>query len=220
MNIALGQSALLLALLGGVAGAVTLLVGLATGRGSLLRAGQTYIWLVVAGAVLATVAMQRALITHDFTLVYVDNNDSTFTPLLYRVTAMWSDLAGSILLWALILSGYLAAMWVRFRRQRDDPFVVWAKVVGYVVAAFFFGLMLTVSNPFARVHGAVPNQAPAPTRCSRTEPWWRSTPRCCTSGWWASRCRSASPSPAWSRAGWGPPGYLKPGGGPYSPGPA
>ena len=161
MNIALGQSALLLALLGAVAGAVTLLVGVGTGRPSLLRAGQTYIWLVVAGAVLATVAMQRALITHDFTLVYVDNNDSTFTPLLYRVTAMWSDLAGSILLWALILSGYLAAMWIRFRRRRDEPFVVWAKIVGYIMAAFFFGLMLTASNPFARVHGAVPNQGPA-----------------------------------------------------------
>ncbi len=162
MNIALGQSALLLALLGAVAGAITLVVGLSTGRPSLLRAGQTYIWLVVAGAVLATVAMQRALITHDFTLVYVDNNDSTFTPLLYRVTAMWSDLAGSILLWALILSGYLAAMWFRFRRQRNEPFVVWAKIVGYAVAAFFFGLMLTASNPFARVHGAVPNQGPGP----------------------------------------------------------
>jgi cytochrome c-type biogenesis protein CcmF len=162
VNIALGQSALLLALLGAVAGAGTLLAGLATGRTSLLRAGQTYIWLVVAGSVVATLAMQRALITRDFTLVYVDNNDSTFTPLLYRITAMWSDLAGSILLWALILSGYLAAMWVRFRRRRDDPFVVWAKVVGYAVAAFFFGLMLTVSNPFERVQGAVPNQGPGP----------------------------------------------------------
>ena len=162
VNIALGQSALLLALLGAVAGAVTLVVGLGTGRPSLLRAGQAYIWLVVAGAVLATVAMQRALITHDFTLVYVDNNDSTFTPLLYRITAMWSDLAGSILLWALVLSGYLAAMWLRFRQRRDEPFVVWAKIVGYAVAAFFFGLMLTASNPFARVHGAVPNQGPGP----------------------------------------------------------
>jgi cytochrome c-type biogenesis protein CcmF len=162
VNIALGQSALLLGLLGAVAGAVTLLAGLGTGRRSFLRAGQTYIWLVVAGAVVATIAMQRALITHDFTLVYVDNNDSTFTPLLYRVTAMWSDLAGSILLWALILSGYLAAMWARYRRRRDEPFVVWAKVVGYAIAAFFFGLMLTVSNPFARVHGAVPNQGPGP----------------------------------------------------------
>ena len=122
MNIALGQSALLLGLLGAVAGAATLLIGLARKRDTLLRAGQSYIWLVVAGAVIATMAMQRALITHDFTLVYVDNNDSTFTPLIYRITAMWSDLAGSILLWALVLSGYLAAMWIRFRKRRLRPF--------------------------------------------------------------------------------------------------
>ena len=127
----------------------------------MLRAGQGYIWLVVAGAVLATVAMQRALITHDFTLAYVDNNDSTFTPLIYRITAMWSDLAGSILLWALVLSGYLAAMWIRFRKRANEPVVAWAKVIGYVIAAFFFGLMLTVSDPFTRVHGAVPTQGPA-----------------------------------------------------------
>ena len=159
MNIALGQSALLLALLGAVAGAVTLIVGVARGRPSLLRAGQVYIWLVVGGAVLATVAMQRALITHDFTLAYVDSNDSTFTPLIYRITAMWSDLAGSILLWALVLSGYLAAMWVRFRHRADEPAVLWSKIVGYIIAAFFFGLMLSVSDPFTRVHGAVPTQA-------------------------------------------------------------
>ena len=183
VNIALGQSALLLALLGArsrrrhPAGRAR-----HAGGRSLLRAGQGYIWLVVAGAVLATVAMQRALITHDFTLVYVDNNDSTFTPLIYRITAMWSDLAGSILLWALVLSGYLAAMWIRFRNRADEPVVVWAKVVGYIVAAFFFGLMLTVSDPFTRVHGAVPTQGPAPTPCCRTGCWWRSTRRCCTSG--------------------------------------
>ena len=160
VNIALGQSALLLGLLGALAGAGTLLFGLRSGRRSLLRAGQGYIWLVVLGAVLATVAMQRALITHDFTLEYVDNNDSTFTPLIYRITAMWSDLAGSILLWALVLSGYLTAMWIRFRKRAYEPVVVWAKVTGYVIAAFFFGLMLTLSDPFTRVHGAVPTQGP------------------------------------------------------------
>lgn len=162
MNIALGDAGLLLALLGAVAGAVTLPLGLWERRPSLLRAGQGYIWLVVAGAVIATIALQRALITHDFTLTYVDNNDSTFTPLVYRVTAMWSNLAGSILLWALVLSGYLGAMWYRFRHRRDEPLVVWAKICGYVIAAFFFGLMLVASNPFTRVHGAVPTQGPGP----------------------------------------------------------
>jgi cytochrome c-type biogenesis protein CcmF len=162
VNIALGESGLVLGLLGAVAGAVALVLGMSRRSPSLLRGGQSYIWLVVAGAVVATFAMQRALISHDFTLVYVDNNDSTFTPLVYRVTAMWSDLDGSILLWALVLSGYLAAMWYRFRKRRDEPLVLWAKVTGYVVAAFFFLLMLTVSDPFARVNGAVPTQGPGP----------------------------------------------------------
>jgi cytochrome c-type biogenesis protein CcmF len=162
VNIALGQSGILLALLGAMGGAVTLVLGVTRGRPSLLRAGDGYIWLVVAGAVVATFAMQRALVTHDFTLSYVDNNDSTFTPLVYRVTAMWSALAGSILLWALILSGYLAAMWLRLRRRRDEPLVLWAKVAGYLIAAFFFFLMLAFSNPFTRVQGAVPTQGPGP----------------------------------------------------------
>ena len=197
MNIALGESGLLLALLGAVAGSVTLVVGMTRGRPSLVRAGQGYVWLVVAGAVLATAAMQRALITHDFTLAYVDNNDSTFTPLIYRITAMWSDLAGSILLWALVLSAYLAAMWVRFRRRRDEPFVLWAKITGYAIAAFFFALMLTVSNPFARVHGAVPTQGRGRTPCSRTGCWSPFTRPFCTWGSSASRCLSAWPSPAW-----------------------
>jgi len=162
MNIALGESGLVLGLLGAVAGALSLVVGTRAKRASLLRGGDSYIWLVVAGAVVATFAMQRALIGHDFTLVYVDNNDSTFTPLVYRVTAMWSALDGSILLWALVLSGYLGAMWWRLRHRRGEPLVLWAKVTGYVIAAFFFTLMLTVSNPFARVHGAVPTQGPGP----------------------------------------------------------
>ncbi len=162
MNIALGESGIVLGLLGALAGATTLALGLWRGRPSLLRAGQSYIWLVAGGAVVATFAMQRALITHDFSLAYVASNDSTFTPLVYRVTAMWSALAGSVLLWALVLSGYLVALWARYRKRRDEPFVLWAKLTGYCVAAFFFALMLLASNPFTRVQGAVPTQGPGP----------------------------------------------------------
>ncbi|MGC8627228.1 MAG: heme lyase CcmF/NrfE family subunit [Acidimicrobiales bacterium] len=162
MDIALGESGLVLGLMGAIVGAATLLAGIVWRRATLVRAGQGYVWLVLAGAVVATFAMQRALITHDFTLRYVDNNDSTFTPLLYRVTAMWSDLAGSVLLWALVLAGYLVAVHLRYRHRAADPVVAWAKLTGYVVAGFFFALMLAVSNPFARVNGAVPTQGPGP----------------------------------------------------------
>lgn len=162
MNAALGESAVLLSLLAALAGIVTLVVGLATGRPNLVRVGRSYTWVILAGTVVATIAMQRALIGHDFSLSYVAHNDSTATPLLYRITAMWSALEGSILLWSLILAGYLAAMAVHFRRRIQEPIVAWATAVGYGVAVFFFGLMLSVSNPFATISGAIPTNGPGP----------------------------------------------------------
>lgn len=170
MNAALGQSGLVLGLLAALAGIGVTVVGLRTGRDGLLRTGRGYVWLLVAGAVIATIAMQRALLTHDFSLSYVASNDSLETPLLYTVTAMWSALQGSILLWALILSGYLAAVAVWFRKRATDPLVAWAMVVGFAVAAFFFAVMLTVSNPFAHVHGAIPTNGPGPDPLLQNRP--------------------------------------------------
>lgn len=162
MNAALGESAVLLALLGAVAGIVTIVAGLVKGRPNLVRIGRSYTWLILLGAVIATIAMQRALIGHDFSLSYVAHNDSRETPLLFRVTAMWSALEGSILLWSLILAGYLAAVAIHFRKRIHEPIVGWATAVGYAVAAFFFGLMLTVSNPFSTVTGSLPTDGPGP----------------------------------------------------------
>jgi cytochrome c-type biogenesis protein CcmF len=162
VNATVGYSAVIFALAGALIGAATLVVGLIRKKETLLRSGRTYTWVILLGAVIATVALQHALITRDFSLQYVSNNDSLATPLLFRITAMWSNLAGSILLWGLVLSGYLAAVAVHFRRRAVDPLVGWATAIGYVVAAFFFGLMATVSNPFSRVHGVTPTDGPGP----------------------------------------------------------
>jgi cytochrome c-type biogenesis protein CcmF len=162
MNAALGESAIILALIGALAGMVTLVIGLRTGREHLLRVGRSYTWLILLGALVATFAMQHALITHDFRLVYVDNNDSPTTPIIFRITAMWSALQGSILLWALILSGYITLVAVHFRHRVTDPLVGWALVVCFGIAAFFFGLMATASNPFDTVHGLPPTTGPGP----------------------------------------------------------
>jgi len=113
-----------------------------------LRDGRWYPYLLLAGALLATAAMERALITHDFTLVYVADNNSRFTPLLYSITGMWSALAGSILLWGVVLAAFTAAVAWRFRRRAADPVVGWAIVVLELVSAFFFGLMAGPANPF------------------------------------------------------------------------
>jgi len=156
VNAALGHSGVVLSLAASVVGVAVIASGLARKRPDAARAGRVYAGLVLVGAVVATVAMERALITHDFSLVFVAQNNSRSTPLLYTITGMWSALAGSILLWGLILAGYIAAMVWRFRRQAADPLVAWATLVTLVVAAFFFGLMAGPADPFRTVTGTAP----------------------------------------------------------------
>jgi len=127
-----------------------------------VRSGRIYAFIALAGALLATAAMQRALLTHDFSIVFVAENNSRSTPLLYTITGMWSALAGSILLWGLILTGYIAVMVLRFRRSADDALVGWATLVTYVVAVFFFALMAGPADPFRTVAGAAPTSGLGP----------------------------------------------------------
>ena len=162
MNAVVGQGAVVLGFLAAIGGLVTVVAGLLKGRPVLLRTGRVYAWLVLLGAVVAVIAMQRALLTHDFSLRYVAENNSRSTPVLFSITGMWSALEGSILLWALVLAGYLAAMVRHFRSRATDPLVGWATATAFVVVIFFFGLMLGPANPFREVAGAVPLDGPGP----------------------------------------------------------
>jgi len=170
VNAAVGQSAVVLGLLASIAGVITLAVGLAKQRADVLRAGRSYTWLILAGAVLAAFAMERALVFHDFSLTFVANNSSRSTPLLYRITGMWAALEGSIILWTLILAGYIAAMAHKYRDRMTDPLVGWATLVTYVVSAFFFLLMVTAANPFRTISGAVPSDGPGPNPLLQNHP--------------------------------------------------
>ena len=117
-------------------------------RGSRVAARLAFVPLV--GALIAMAAMERALVTHDFSLAFVAANNSRETPLLYSITGLWSALQGSILLWATVLSGYLAAMVLRFRARFDDRLFVVALLVAGVVTLFFFYLLLGPADPFVR----------------------------------------------------------------------
>jgi len=162
VNAALGHTGVLLALVACATGAGVLLYGLLRQRTAVVRSGRIYAFIALAGALLATAAMQRALLTHDFSIVFVAENNSRSTPLLYTITGMWSALAGSILLWGLILTGYIAVMVLRFRRSADDALVGWATLVTYVVAVFFFALMAGPADPFRTVAGAAPTSGLGP----------------------------------------------------------
>jgi len=171
----LGTIGIWLALLACLAGIVVSVVGLVTHRrlsgagvegGDLALAdrtatdGRLLAPVMLVGALLATGAMEHALVTHDFTLVFVAQNNSTVTPLLYSITGMWSALAGSILLWGLILSVVSTIFVWRYRKQAEDSVIRYATLVLYVVSAFFFGLMIGPANPFITAPGATQGLGP------------------------------------------------------------
>src|SRR6516162_9409674 len=124
--------------------------------------GRIYVAVVFGGALLAFAAMERALITRDFSLAYVAEVGSRATPPLFNFAALWSALEGSILLWSLILSGYTAAVLWHFRKRIADPLVGWALVTLLVISAFFFLLMFGPANPFKQVAGPTPLDGPGP----------------------------------------------------------
>ena len=91
-------------------GALSVVFGIWQKDKRLLRQAPLYAWLALAGCLLSVVMMQRALITRDFSLAYVQQVGSADTPALYNVAAMWSALEGSIMLWVLVLAGFTAAV--------------------------------------------------------------------------------------------------------------
>lgn len=148
MNRALGLAGLVVAFSGAAIGIGVLASGLRSRRVDRLRLGRPYAFIVLIGSVVAVLAMQRALITRDYTLLYVAEHGSSTTPPLFNIATMWSALEGSILLWGLVLAGYVAIVANKFRKRLDDPLVAWALITLFAVCVFFFGLMLTAANPF------------------------------------------------------------------------
>jgi cytochrome c-type biogenesis protein CcmF len=120
--------------------------------------------LLLAGAVATMAALVLALITDDFSLVYTANHHSTATPFPFDVATAWAALEGSIVLWGLILAGYT---WFVFRRYRRAPDRLGAAALAVMggVALFFFGLMITVANPFETCVQA------AQVGCAVSSPW-------------------------------------------------
>src|SRR5207237_3908029 len=137
-------------------GVITMGVGSHRRDWRIMATGRQCVFMVRLGAVVAAGAMEWALLSHDCSIADVVKNHSRSTPLLYTVAALWGALEGSILLWALVLSGYLTVTVRRLQARASDPLVAWATLVGLVVAAFFFALMLGPANPFRPTSGLVP----------------------------------------------------------------
>ena len=156
----LGRSMVLIAL------AVSVLGAFAGIAGGMKRSEQAWKWSRIAAYVAAfamTAAiglMEYALITHDFSVSYVAKVGSTTTPLWVTIVSLWSSLEGSILLWAFVLNGYIAA----FAYMTKGKYVEhssYAIGTSLSIAVFFAFLVAGVADPFVAMD-PVPSDGPGP----------------------------------------------------------
>jgi len=158
----LGSYGLLLGLVLAGYGAVATAVGGATVRPALVESARRTAYALFATILLVNGAMMAALLGNDFTLRYVAGNSSLATPAFFRALALWAADDGSLLLWNLILAGYIAAVALRFRRDRPGTFP-YALSVLFLVQVFYLILVNGPARPFATLaHPPADGVGPAP----------------------------------------------------------
>lgn len=118
-------------------------------------------YIAFAAMTISMILMEYALVFHDFSVSYVAKVGSTTSPTWVSIVSLWSSLEGSILLWAFVLTGYIAAFaWLTKDKYTEHS--PWALGTSQLVAVFFCFLVSSIANPFAPTPAPVPIEGPGP----------------------------------------------------------
>lgn len=94
--------------------------------------------------------------SRDYSLLYVFKNSSNDLPSYYTLTAFWSSLEGSHLLWTLLLSLCASiALWTPARN--NEHIMPYVSAALQAVLAWMFYLAITHSDPFVRLFPVATN---------------------------------------------------------------
>ena len=102
------------------------------------------IWALVSTAV---GLVFYALYTNDFQLVHVYENSNTAMPGIYKFTALWGGMEGSLLLWSWLLATYAAVVMYQNRRKFRNMMPYVTAIIA-TVQTFFLSLNAFVESPF------------------------------------------------------------------------
>jgi cytochrome c-type biogenesis protein CcmF len=94
--------------------------------------------------------LSAAFLQDDFSVALVASHSNSLLPPIYKFSAVWGNHEGSLMLWALILSGWTAAV-ALFSSQL--PLLVLSRVLSVMgaIGVGFLSFSLFTSNPFARL---------------------------------------------------------------------
>ena len=141
-----GTIALMVAFALCVYGTVVPHLGVRANNWNLVRSAQNATILTFFLVAIASAILINALITSDFSIIYVWEHSSTDMPLAYKFSSFWGGLNGSLLFWVLVQSFF--AMIVAYRYQYSNR-----EIIPYVIAtfnlimAFLLLLLIGWSNP-------------------------------------------------------------------------
>jgi cytochrome c-type biogenesis protein CcmF len=145
----LGHAAVLLGLALSAFAVVAHALAARSGDGGLMASGRRAVIGSFVAALVGCVAMMISLLTHDFSVLYVAENNATTTPPFISAISLWAALEGSILFWTLLATGWASvALWRH--RDRHARLMPWVGATLASVNLFFFAVMTWPGNPFMR----------------------------------------------------------------------
>lgn len=95
------------------------------------------------------VALTISFVTSDFSVVLVYENSHTAKPMIYKISGVWGNHEGSMLLWVLILALFGAAC-AAFDPNLPPKLRARALGVQASISVAFYAFILFTSNPFLR----------------------------------------------------------------------
>jgi cytochrome c-type biogenesis protein CcmF len=146
----LGHYALVLALALGLIQSVVPVIGARRYDAVLMRLANSTALMQFAFVALSFLALIICYVTSDFSVATVYENSHSMMPLVYRVTSVWGNHEGSMLLWVLILSLF-GALVAGFGGNLPTTLRAYVLSVQSWIACAFYLFILITSNPFLRL---------------------------------------------------------------------
>jgi cytochrome c-type biogenesis protein CcmF len=153
MIVEFGHYALVLAFALAVLQTIVPFVGARAGDLRQMAMAPNLAFAVFAALALSFAVLTWGYVTSDFSLLNVVENSHSQKPLLFKITGVWGNHEGSMLLWVLILAlfGALVALFGSNLPPSLRAMVI--SVQGLITVAFT-GFILFTSNPFERLSPA------------------------------------------------------------------
>ena len=145
----LGHYALVLALMIAVVQSVVPMVGAARNDAALMATAPATAISQFLVLCVSFAALTHAFVTSDFSVVNVVMNSHSLKPMLYKVSGVWGNHEGSLLLWVTVLALF-GALVAFFGRNLPPGLKARTLSVQALVSVGFLLFMLFTSNPFER----------------------------------------------------------------------